>query len=134
MTTFEETNEQPKQRHGCVTSWLILLIIVNSLIALLYLFAGETISQNFPGGISSPMLIILALLGTVNVICAVMLFKWKKIGFWGFVVSGCIALVVNLSIGIGVLQSIWGLVGIAVLYGVLQIKKDNVSAWENLDK
>ena len=42
------------------------------------------------------------------------------------------ALVVNLSIGLGIVQSLFGLVGIAVLYGVLQIKKDNVSAWTNL--
>ncbi len=36
----EKTNEL-KERHGCVTAWLILMIITNSLIALLYLFAGH---------------------------------------------------------------------------------------------
>ena len=133
MTTLNETSENPKQRHGCVTTWLILVIILNSLIALLYLFAGDIIAQNFPGGISNSMLILLAVLGIANVVFSVMLLNWKKIGFWGVILSSIVALVVNLSIGIGIAQSIVGLIGVVVLYGVLQIKKDNISAWENLD-
>jgi len=122
-----------KQRHGCVTAWLILMIIINSLTAVLYLFAGDMIAQNLPGGISKPMMIILAILGVGNVIFSILLFKWMKIGFWGFVVTSIAALAVNLSIGLGIVQSFIGLIGIAVLYGVFQIKKDNVSAWTNLE-
>jgi hypothetical protein len=133
MENYDELNERPKQRHGFVTTWLILLIIINSIVALVYLFLGDTIAQNLQGEISNPILLFLALLCTANVIFAVLLLKWKKIGFFGYIISGAVALIVNLNIGIGIAQSIRGLIGIAVLYGILQIKKDNISAWENLE-
>jgi len=132
MEDLNKTTSSTKQRHGCVTAWLILMIIVNSLIAVLYLFAGDMIAQSFPKGISNSMLILLAILGVGNVISSILLFKWMKIGFWIFLVTSIVALVVNFSIGLGIMQSLLGLVGIAVLYGILQVKKDNVSAWENL--
>jgi len=132
MDYVNETTSNLKQRHGCVTAWLIFMIVVNSLMAILYLFAGNIIAQNLPGGISNSMLILLAILGVGNVIFSILLFKWMKIGFWGFLLTSIAALAVNLNIGLGVVQSLLGLAGIAVLYGVLQIKKDNVSAWTNL--
>ena len=57
----------------------------------------------------------------------------KKIGFWGFVITSLVAVAVNLNIGLGIAQSLIGLIGILILYAVLQIKADNVSAWNNLE-
>ena len=128
MNTMEE-----KQRHGCVTTWLILMIIFNSLTAVIYLFAGDIVAQNLPGGISNSMMILLAVLVIFNIIFSVMLLKWKKWGFWGLIFTSIGAFVINLSIGLGIGQSIIGLFGIAILFGILQIKKDNISAWDNLD-
>ncbi len=133
MEKLSDLTSNSKQRHGCVTAWLIFMIIANSLTAILYLFAGDMIAQNLPGGISNSMLVLLAILGVGNVIFSILLFKWMKIGFWGFLATSIAGLVVNLSIGLGIMQSLFGLVGITVLYGVLQIKKDNVSAWTNLE-
>ena len=133
MDNLNENTNIPKQRHGCVTAWLILMIIANSLTAILYLFAGDIVAQNFPGGISNSILILLAIFGIGNVIFSILLFKWKKIGFWGFLLTSIGSLIINLSIGLGIGQSLLGLVGIAILYGVLQIKKDNVPAWDNLE-
>ncbi len=133
MENVDNNSSQPKQRHGCVTAWLILLILVNSLTAISYLFAGGLIAQNIPGEISRSMMIILALMGIANVIFAVLLFKWRKIGFWGFLLTSIVALAINLNIGMSIGQSLLGLVGIILLYAVLQIKKDQVSAWNQLD-
>ena len=140
METSKETNERPeemnvrpKERHGCVTAWLILMIIANSIVAVGYLFGGEFVAKNFPGGISNTVLVVLGILGVVNVVSAVMLFNWKKIGFWGFTISAIITLIINLYIGVGIIQSVWGLAGIAILYVILQIKKDDVDTWTNLD-
>jgi len=132
MNSLNQTKSATKQRHGCVTAWLILMIIGNSLIAILYLFAGNTIAQNLQSGISNSALILLAIFGVGNVISSILLFRWLKIGFWIFLLTSIASLVVNFSIGLGIVQSLLGLVGIAVLYGVLQIKRDNISAWENL--
>ncbi len=133
MENLKEDTNTTKQRHGCVTAWLISMFIVNSMAAILYLFAGDMVAQNFPGGISNSMLILLAIIGIGNVIFLILLFKWKKIGFWGFLITSIGSLIINLSIGLGIGQSLFGLVGIAILYGVLQIKKDNIPAWENLE-
>ena len=124
---------ESKQRHGCVTAWLILMIIANSITAISYLFMGDTISQNLPNAIPQPMMLGLAFLGIANLVFAIMLFQWKKWAFWGFVGTSILALAINLSIGLSVGASLFGLLGIAVLYGILQIKKDGVTAWENLE-
>ena len=122
-----------KQRHGCVTAWLIFMIVINSLTAIVYLFAGDMISKNLPDGISTTMLILLAIVCICNVVFSIFLFQWKKWAFWGFAVTSVVTFIINLSIGTGIGQSVLGLIGIAVLYGVLNIKKDNIAAWDNLE-
>ena len=130
---MEENSNAQKQRHGCVTAWLVLMIIANSLTAILYLFASDMITKNLPENVSTPMIILLGVIGISNVIFSILLFQWKKIGFWGFALTSVGALIINLSIGLGIGQSLFGLAGIAILYGVLQIKKKNVTTWENLE-
>ena len=122
----------PKERHGCVTTYLILMIIANSFAALLYLLASERIAQNLPGDASTITIILLGLIGVANVIFSVMLLQWKKIGFWGFVVSSILALIINISLKIG-MGSLIGLLGLIILYAVLQISRNNVSAWDNME-
>ena len=77
-------------------------------------------------------LVVMGIGAVFNLICAIALFKWKKWAFWGFVVSSIVAFFVNLLIGIGIGQSLLGLVGIALLYGVLHIGKEN-KGWPQLD-
>jgi hypothetical protein len=74
----------------------------------------------------------LAAAGLVNVLCAVALLRWKKWGFWGFVASAVAIFIVNLSIGLGPSSVLGGAVGVAVLYGVLQIGKEN-KGWPQLE-
>ena len=122
-----------KQRHGCVTAWLILMIIANSLTAITYLFLGETISQNLPNPIPQSLMIILAIIGIANLIFSILLFKWKKWAFWAFALTSLITLGINLYIGTGIAASLFGLSGAAILYGILQIKKDGITTWESLE-
>lgn len=130
-----ETNNRNlnvKKRHGCVTAWLIYMIIVDSLIAIIYFFASDFVVENLRGNISTPMIIISGIMGITNVVFSILLFQWKKIGFWGFTVTSIADLIINLSLGLGLEQSLIGLVDIIVLYYILQIKKDNIPAWDNL--
>ena len=129
----EETPNNGKKRHGCVTAWLILLIIANSLAALIYLFAGDLINKSLPRPISTTTLILLTIIGIANVAFAVLLLRWNKSGFWGFVMSAIAALIVNLRVGLGIGQCILGLAGIGILYAILQIKQDDISAWDNME-
>jgi hypothetical protein len=109
------------------------MIVTNSLTAGLYLFAKEMVTKNLPGDVSTPMIILLGIFGVGNVIFSVMLFQWKKLGFWGFVITTAGTLIINISIGISIGQSLIGLAGVAILYGILQIKQGNATAWENLE-
>lgn len=133
MDSINENPNVAKQRHGCVTAWLVLMIIANSLTAMIYFFSSEMITKNLSMDVSNSMIILLGIICIANVIFSVMLFQWKKLGFWGFIITSIGAFIVNLSIGLGIVQSLFGLVGIAILYGVLQIKKDNIPAWDNLE-
>jgi len=122
-----------KTRHGCVTAWLTLMIVANVLSIVASLFLSGQGSEFLPES-STLMFIITGLLAGANIFFAVMLFQWKKMGFYGFVGSAILAFGLNMSVGVSPMQSIGGLVGIAILYGILQISNDHgVSAWDNLE-
>jgi MFS superfamily sulfate permease-like transporter len=106
------------------------MIVANSATALVYLLGSEAIRQLLPNipGWALPVLIVFSLL---NLVYAIALFQWKKWGFWGFCASSVAALVVNLSLGIGIGSVLSGLVGVIVLYGVLHIGKEN-KGWPQL--
>ena len=122
---------QNKQRHGCLTTWLILMIIANTLAAVIYLFASAPIQKQLPG---SPewLFPVMALFSVINLICAVALLKWKKWGFLGFCASSIAVLLFNLSAGLGTGTSLGGLLGAAILYGVLHIGKED-KGWPQLE-
>ncbi len=119
-----------KNRHGCLTAWLIMMIIANAATALMYLLGSGTIRQTVPTmpEWAFPVLIVASL---VNLVCAFALFQWKKWGFWGFCATSVVALVVNLSADLGIGTALVGLVGVLLLYGVLHIGKEN-KGWPQL--
>ncbi|MGK7923875.1 MAG: hypothetical protein AB4290_01245 [Spirulina sp.] len=121
----------PKKRHGCLTAWLIFMLLGNSIATLMYLLAAQTIRQAFPAAPSwaFPLLTVVAIF---NLICTIALFNWKKWGFWGLVGSSITTFIVNLSIGVSIGQALFGLIGIVLLYGVLNIGEQN-KGWSQLD-
>ncbi len=120
-----------KQRHGCLTAYLILLIVANSATSLIYLLGSKAITQN-TSSMPEWAIPVLITFGVFNLICAIALFKWKKWGFWGCCISAVIMAGINLSLGLEIKSVIGGFVGIAILYGVLQIGKEN-KGWIQLD-
>ena len=116
-----------KKRHGCLTAWLILMMIMNPLVILLYL-AGISTYSYLPGWYI-PVMVVMAI---INVIGAVLLFKWKKIGFWLFCATTVIGFFINMAAGLGFLPSLQGLIGLPILYGVLNIGGVN-KGWPQLE-
>ena len=117
-------------RHGCLTAWLIFIIVVSALSAIATPISMSRLAQ--AGLHPSPLVtIVLVLCALANIGFAIALFRFLKIGFYGFVVTAVIALVANLALGLGIGQAVFGLVGIAILYGVLNIGGPE-KAWPRL--
>jgi len=83
---------------------------------------------------ADPSMPATSLLTIADIAFVVLLLKWKRIGFWGFAASG--VCMVAFSIGSDpttLIQSISGLVGIGILFAILQFTRNGVSAWKNLE-
>ena len=106
------------------------MIVVNALTAVGTPFSMSRLAQV---GLHPSLLltVVLVLCALANIACAVALLRFMKWGFYGFVVTAVIALFVNLAIGLGVGQVAFGLVGVAILYGVLNIGGPE-KAWPRL--
>ena len=124
-------NPRMKQRHGCLTAWLILVIIVNTLGSLVYFFDSSVVASTLPSS-KTWAIPVIAALGVANVAFAIALFQWKRWGFYGLVLSTLIGFVVNITIGTSVVEALVNLVGLAILYGVLQIGDTN-KGWPQLE-
>jgi hypothetical protein len=123
---------ESKQRHGCLTTWLIFTIVVSLAIAVPYFFGSSMLTEQYPKapGWGFPAL---GVVGIVNLVGAIALFKWKKWGFWLFCVSAIATAVLNYVVGLGPVSAVLsGIVGVAILFGVLHIGKTN-KGWPQLE-
>ncbi len=90
---------EPKKRHGLVTAWLLLVILSNAYTGIKYVLFTGTVMAQLDLSASKGIIIAQGLLSLAMAFFALMVFEWKKWGFWG----------------------------------MLQIKKDGVSTWDNLE-
>jgi len=130
-----DTNEEasPKQRHGCVTVWLGFIIVASLGTAVLYLLGSEGIARQLHIEDQAWILFILAGLCILNVVFAVALLNYKKWGFYGFTVNSGLAIVANLMCGLGP-RSFTGVIGVIILFGILQIRDSaGVKGWDRLE-
>ena len=125
-----EKKEPVRKRHGFVTFWLIY-ILMNGLSTLLaYTVFRVEIQEILNIEISDEFASYLMGLGVLNAVSAILLLKWKKIGFHGLVVSNIVNMYVSGLMGSGIEATLFGLMQIGILYLVLQMKKNEKSAWE----
>jgi len=119
-----------KSRHGCLTAWLTAMILANVAAGVMYFAAGPAIANE--AGLPDWGLFVVGLFAVLNIFFIAAIFAWKKWGFFGFAASSVIVVAINVSIGVGVLQSVSLLIGVGVLYAVLQME-DPESGWEQLE-
>lgn len=120
----------PKVRHGCLTTWLVLVMLVNSALAVLSLLALSAIGVR-PGREVSLLLVLVSILFLAQALFALAIFNWKRWGFWGLCVTNAIGLIANLKNG-DVVHGVLGLGGLAILWWVLQMG-DRDKGWDQLD-
>lgn len=144
-----------KHRHGFVTFWLVLMILANIAGAIVQVLSADYAIWQYAtdekvqlffyvehGKVDYYIYAVyfMAVLSVVNVVGAILLLNWKKVGYWLFVgsASACLAIMISFAIFGGVtttvLSSMLGAVlGPVVIWAILQIKKDGVSCWKQLE-
>ena len=124
-----KTSSQRK-RGGCLTTWLILNLVVVSGLTLLYFLdiAGSAVLGS-SASISPGVFLLFALLGCVGIVGLSALLAWKKWGF--YLVALYVVLNIVLAFPLGLFNGIrtfTPLIGLAVLYYLL--RRNDV--WEHL--
>ena len=125
------TNNDLKQRHGCVTFWLWLVLLVNLGSVLM-----QVVNLFDPEGTVYPVwtVVLLVLLASCNVVASLLLMRWRKLGFYLFVASALAELVVGLLLlDYHPVESVTSLASIAIWWAVLQIRYDGRSAWSQME-
>lgn len=121
--------ENLKERHGCVSAWLWMVIVVNLCFCVYYFMTmlDSESSQSLGYGFLSSLSVFL-------ILGAILLMRWSRCGFYLMVGTSLLILIVNhflLEIEVG--YSIPGILGILFWWVILQIRKNGVSAWKLMD-
>lgn len=125
-------NKETKNRHGCLTTLLILLIITSVLTTSGLIIFSDKIKEITPN-YSSGLLYLQVFSTIIELTSIYLIFKWKKIGFYGVALAYLINLYVTNKMGIMDINTILGIViRFGLLYGTLQIKSKGISGWNNL--
>lgn len=133
--TADRNLPQKRKRHWFVTIWLSFVLVCNVLMFLLLLLAIKELRS------VDEKIIALGVGGVTlfNSLASSLLLRWNKTGFYLFWTSFVIELVLSIgllasgNIGVNALITLAaGIVGIGIIYSILQLKKNGLSAWSQL--
>jgi len=114
MNTEEPTQNK---RGGCLTIFLIVMLIVSPLYILISLVPpSEKLMASLPNWPVWAMY-LMGLLGLVNLVSAIAIWKWKKWGAFGFAIAITIFFV--MSVLRGAVSLLGALFGMAISIGIL---------------
>lgn len=112
-----------RTRGPLLTIWLIFMALANAWTVYRYITIIEDFVSHsdplFTGTLewALPLLVVLA---AANLVAVVLLWLWRKIGLYIFAATSAVALVINLLLGIPLLTSLIGLIGLAILWALLR--------------
>jgi hypothetical protein len=129
-TSEDSVNFIEHKRHGFTSFWLIFSLISFVIGGSIYLFSPALITQYYK--VSSNLIMLYGIVSILGVVGNILLLCWKKIGFWVFIGISIVSLLLNILIGMNIGQILFGLIGIAVMWGVLHIRKNGKTTWEQL--
>jgi hypothetical protein len=120
--------DKQRKRGGCLTTWLILnLVVIVILTGLNFLATLGAMASN---KVSTPPLafLLLGIMGIVGIVGLSLLLAWKKVGFYlvaGYVVCD---IVISVIFGFIAANTFTPLIGVGILYFWL----NRSGVWENL--
>jgi len=116
---------QTKERGVWLSAWLVLMFLSAIWVAYRYIsIIQEFIDIHSPRftGILPIALYTLIGLAAVNLVCVVGIWNWRKWGVYGIVATSIVALIINFLIGVPFFASLLGLVGLVILWLLVQPK------------
>jgi hypothetical protein len=114
-----------------VTIWLLLVLTFNAISAVVSVGSSIGTGAN-PLPVPAWFWMCMALGSAANVVSALVLLRWKRWGFYVFCVNAGAGVILNLTAGVSLLSCLIGLLGVGILYGVLQLGKPR-SVWSQLE-
>ena len=129
--TFETSTvvDEPVERNKFITFWLWLGIIINCVSVI-----DDTrrlFQVNFEIPFFSTIFIYFGY--ALNITGYTLLLKWRSLGFWLLCGSSVLVIAFNVIMDLGFKGIIFPVIGVLVLYGILQLEKNGESYWDNLD-
>lgn len=122
MTTTTET----RTRGPLLTAWLIFMLVANTFTFFAYIsIIQDWLNHSDPAwdrlGVPS---VILTIGAAINIVAALLLWRWKIWGLYLFIGVSVVALVINLAIGTSFLVALFGLTGVAILFALVNPKRE----------
>ena len=128
LSELNQNKMQKKERHGCLTAWLIYLIIAYSISTLIHFFNTDAENK-----IPENMHLTYGALEILGIVFSVMIFNWVKLGFYGILIISIVLSLLQAMYGQGILSASFIFLCLLILFLLLQIKKANISGWNNLE-
>jgi len=89
------------------------MILFNSIAGLIYSLGSDSLLRNVPN-LTHGEFRLLGLAGLANVVFAVLIWNWRRLGFWGIIATALLAFVINLSAHLGA-WAVFGLISPLIL-------------------
>lgn len=120
-------NTAERKRHGFTTFWLIFGIASNAVF--FPSFWAEWLFTEY----TEAAILLLDVACAVDIVAGVLLLCWKKIGFTISIITTSLVMLSNIISGHSIGYMLFNASMLAILFGVLHIRKNGKTAWEQLE-
>jgi mannose/fructose/N-acetylgalactosamine-specific phosphotransferase system component IIB len=114
IVTSHKEQGSVRTRSGCLTAYLILMLIANLIAGFFYFIANTELRHRLPSKYEW-LIPLMGFLCFANIVFAIALLNWKKWGLFGAIVCSIIVFIINLTLGISIINLLFGLVGLGIL-------------------
>jgi len=122
------------RRHGCVVTWLILLIVGNAISSLVSITMSEMMAKmDGVDYLNPPYYEWSGYIGLITIAGTILLYRKRKLGFHLVVISSMCSAALLFWVTREWTDALVPFIGVAVLYWILQITRDGETAWRQLE-
>jgi hypothetical protein len=125
-------NTAERKRHGCTTFWLIIGIVMN-----LVFFPSILVEIAYEYDIfvdyTENAIMLLDIACAIDIFACILLLCWKKIGFTISIITTSLVAGCEIISGHNIGYMLLNASMLAILFGVLHIRKNGKTAWEQLE-